>query len=194
MTKAIYIFLAIAVLAGLASLFINKNEKQINQINDEQVACTMDAMQCPDGSFVGRTGPNCEFVCPELPSIDDDVQAHIDSKVDLIKVASPRPNVTINSPLVVNGEARGYWFFEGSFPIILTDWDGKIIAESFATAQSDWMTEDFVAFVGELNFVSSYNDGDPDFMKKGTLIFKKDNPSDLPEHDDALEIPVRFAN
>ncbi|OGC80730.1 hypothetical protein A2943_02480 [Candidatus Adlerbacteria bacterium RIFCSPLOWO2_01_FULL_51_16] len=28
------------------------------------VACTAEAMQCPDGSWVGRTGPNCEFVCP----------------------------------------------------------------------------------------------------------------------------------
>jgi hypothetical protein len=26
--------------------------------------CTMDAMQCPDGSWVGRSGPNCEFKCP----------------------------------------------------------------------------------------------------------------------------------
>ncbi|MDZ4226417.1 MAG: hypothetical protein U1C66_02920 [Patescibacteria group bacterium] len=31
---------------------------------EEPVACTADAMQCPDGSYVGRTGPNCEFVCP----------------------------------------------------------------------------------------------------------------------------------
>ena len=29
------------------------------------VACTMDAKQCPDGSYVGRTGPKCEFAqCP----------------------------------------------------------------------------------------------------------------------------------
>lgn len=28
------------------------------------VYCTQDAKQCPDGSWVGRTGPNCEFVCP----------------------------------------------------------------------------------------------------------------------------------
>lgn len=29
------------------------------------VACTMDAKICPDGSAVGRTGPNCEFApCP----------------------------------------------------------------------------------------------------------------------------------
>lgn len=27
--------------------------------------CTMDAKQCPDGSWVGRTGPKCEFVCPK---------------------------------------------------------------------------------------------------------------------------------
>jgi hypothetical protein len=31
---------------------------------EEPVACTMDAMMCPDGTWVGRTGPNCEFVCP----------------------------------------------------------------------------------------------------------------------------------
>lgn len=31
---------------------------------DSPVACTMDAKQCPDGSYVGRTGPRCEFVCP----------------------------------------------------------------------------------------------------------------------------------
>jgi len=29
------------------------------------VACTMDAKACPDGSFVGRVAPNCEFAaCP----------------------------------------------------------------------------------------------------------------------------------
>lgn len=29
------------------------------------VACTMDVKQCPDGSFVGRVAPSCEFApCP----------------------------------------------------------------------------------------------------------------------------------
>jgi hypothetical protein len=31
---------------------------------DDFVACTMDAMQCPGGSYVGRTGPDCTFTCP----------------------------------------------------------------------------------------------------------------------------------
>lgn len=34
------------------------------------VACTMEAKLCPDGSAVGRTGPNCEFAeCPTATSI-----------------------------------------------------------------------------------------------------------------------------
>lgn len=33
--------------------------------NEAAVICTMDAKLCPDGSYVGRTGPNCEFAaCP----------------------------------------------------------------------------------------------------------------------------------
>ena len=32
------------------------------------VACTADAMQCPDGSWVGRSGPHCEFICPTASS------------------------------------------------------------------------------------------------------------------------------
>jgi hypothetical protein len=35
-------------------------------IGNKQVACTEEAKLCPDGSAVGRTGPNCEFApCPE---------------------------------------------------------------------------------------------------------------------------------
>ncbi|MFH1286811.1 MAG: Gmad2 immunoglobulin-like domain-containing protein [Candidatus Magasanikbacteria bacterium] len=104
---------------------------------------------------------------------------------NIIRVYSPRPNATISSPLQITGEARGTWFFEGDFPIILTNWDGLIIAEGFGVAQGEWMTEDFVPFKGTLTFEKqeSYSD-------KGTLILQKDNPSDLRENDDALEIPV----
>ncbi len=34
-----------------------------------QVACTEEAKQCPDGSYVGRTGPGCAFAaCPTSTS------------------------------------------------------------------------------------------------------------------------------
>ena len=36
-----------------------------NLSGGEAVFCTMDAKLCPDGSYVGRTGPKCEFdPCP----------------------------------------------------------------------------------------------------------------------------------
>lgn len=115
-------------------------------------------------------------------------------KQDLIRLESVAPNAIVASPLVITGEARGYWFFEASFPVVLTNWDGLIIAEHYAQASGDWMTEEFVPFSSTLEFESPYKEGDPDFMKRGTLILHKDNPSGLPEHDDALEIPVWFSN
>jgi hypothetical protein len=150
----------------------------------QEIACTMDAKICPDGSSVGRSGPGCEFICPQTVE---------NGKENLIKLNSVVPNQLIFSPLELTGEARGYWYFEASFPISLTNWDGLIIAEGIATAQGDWMTEDFVPFTANLNFTNPYNAGDQDIMKNGTLILRKDNPSALPENDDALEIPVRFA-
>ena len=110
-------------------------------------------------------------------------------KADLIKITSPRPNATVQSPLTITGEARGYWYFEASFPVFLVDWDGKIIAQGIATAKDNWMTEEFVPFEAKLEFTV-----DPQvYSNRGALILKKDNPSGLPEHDDALEIPILFA-
>ena len=187
-----YIAIAIAIGAGLVSVILDWKQNPAG-LGGGQMACTEEAMMCPDGSYVGRTGPKCEFVCPPALSVPTDVQAQIDSKSNLIRLANPTPVSTVQSPFMLSGEARGYWFFEASFPITLTNWDGLIIAEGYATAVGEWMTEEFVPFTANLDFVSPYSLGDPDFMKNGTLILKKDNPSGLPENDDALEIPVRFA-
>lgn len=108
----------------------------------------------------------------------------------MIVVTSPRAGEVIKSPLVVRGEARGNWYFEADFPITLTDWDGKIIAQSYAMAQGDWMTTDFVPFEGKIEFRNP--SGKQDFTKNGYLIFHNHNASGLPEHSRAIEIPVRF--
>ncbi len=192
MIKAIYILIAIAVLAGLAQLLIPKKEVSVVE-EGGAVACTMDAMMCADGSFVGRSGPNCEFVCPAAPEVPADIQAHIDEKADLIVLTTPVPNGVVLNPLMLSGQARGYWYFEASFPITVTNWDGLIIGEGYATASGDWMTEEFVPFTATVEFENPYVEGQPDFMKRGFLILKKDNPSGLPENDDALEIPIFFA-
>jgi len=52
---------------------LNKAPQNINQ--PEQIACTMEAKLCPDGSAVGRSGPNCEFSpCPEEADSGGDVK------------------------------------------------------------------------------------------------------------------------
>jgi len=106
------------------------------------------------------------------------------AKQDLIQISSPRPGEVVSSPLRITGQARGVWFFEATFPVVLVDWDGRIIAESFAIADGEWMTENFVPFTATLIFEK------PTYGKKMTLILRKDNPSGLPEHDDALEVPI----
>ena len=114
------------------------------------------------------------------------VQENPSPKPEAIEVAFPKPNNEIVSPLTVTGQARGTWFFEASFPVVLTDWDGKIIASGIATAKEDWMTENFVPFEATLTFTK------PAYKNNGFLILKKDNPSGLPEFDQAYEIPISF--
>ena len=103
-----------------------------------------------------------------------------------LRLETPLQTSVITSPLTLKGEAKGTWYFEGDFPIILTDWDGKIIAEHYATALEPWMTEEFVPFKASLEFET------PEFGDIGSLILRKDNPTGRPEFDDAYEIPIRF--
>ncbi len=107
-------------------------------------------------------------------------------KSDLIRLESPRPNQTISSPLEIKGEARGNWYFEASFPAKLFDATGKQLAVIPIQAQGEWMTTDFVPFKATMSFPASTTE-------TGTLVLEKDNASGLPENDDSLIIPIRFA-
>ncbi len=89
----------------------------------------------------------------------------------------------ISSPLIVEGRARGNWFFEASLPIKITDEQGNVLGSSFGTAQGEWMTNDFVNFKGKVSYDSK--DGG-----KGFLVVAKDNPSGLAKYDKEIKIPV----
>ena len=65
-------FLAFAILVIVSVLFSGCISNQGPGSN--QTACTEEAKLCPDGSAVGRTGPNCEFApCPQLVGNDSDI-------------------------------------------------------------------------------------------------------------------------
>jgi hypothetical protein len=103
-----------------------------------------------------------------------------------IVVDSPAPGALVASPLRVRGRARGIWFFEGDFPIVLKDIEGHVIAQGFASAVTNWMTDEFVPFEGSIAFKTTTA------CDRGMLILKKDNPTDRPELDDETALPVFF--
>lgn len=161
-----------------------------DQVEEEQT-CTLEAKICPDGSSVGRLSPRCEFApCPsvmENPASSEKSEAPKASYRDLIRVETPLPESNISSPLLIRGEARGSWYFEARFPVVLTDWDGRIIAQGIAEAHGDWMTTEYVPFTALLQFTP-----DTRVSERGSLILEKSNPSGLSENGDAFEFSVSF--
>ncbi len=105
---------------------------------------------------------------------------------DMIRVVEPTANQVVSSPLTITGEARGMWYFEGDFPVRIEDANGNELGRHYATAQDEWMTQEYVSFTSELVFSTPTTES-------GVLILEKDNPSGLPEHADQVEIPVRFS-
>lgn len=137
--------------------------------NAQTVYCPQDAKICPDGSYISRTPPNCDFkLCP---------------KENLIKTNSPAQGQNVFSPVAISGEARGTWFFEATFPIKIYGEKGEIISQGYAQAKSDWMTESFVPFESSLEF-------EVDRRQNGVIVLEKNNPSGLAEHYDEIKIPV----
>lgn len=176
------ILVVIVLLIAGSLLFVEMKQGNINSVQNnppEQIACTLEAKICPDGSSVGRHGPNCDFdPCPQAPVVD--------LHANIIKVSAPLPNALIATPLVVKGDARGTWYFEASFPVKLFDANGKQLAAVPAQAKGDWMTTDFVPFEAILNFTKPAT-------STGTLVLEKDNPSGDPAKDDSISIPVVFS-
>jgi hypothetical protein len=105
--------------------------------------------------------------------------------LDEIIVTTPRPNQALSSPIIIEGRARGSWFFEGSLSGELVDGNNKKIGSAILTAEGEWMTDEFVHFKGDLKFNKPENGG-------GTLFIHKANPSGLPENNKKLTIPVKF--
>lgn len=117
-----------------------------------------------------------------LPNIKSDSVSELS---DLINVERPKPGAIVTSPLLINGMARGYWYFEASFPVRIFDDHGIELGVAIAQAGGDWMTKEFVPFAAILEFKKPSTE-------KGVLVLQKDNPSGLPEHDAELRIPIGF--
>lgn len=102
-----------------------------------------------------------------------------------VEVDQPTIDATITSPITIKGRARGTWFFEASFPINVIDANGRVLGQGIATAESDWMTTEFVPFSATITFSAPTT-------STGKIVLEKDNPSGLPEHADSVSLTVSF--
>lgn len=100
-----------------------------------------------------------------------------------VHVGVPASGATVGKTFSVSGEAPGNWYFEASFPVEVRDAGGNKIGQAVARAEGEWMTTEQVPFKAEVTLSSDYHG-------PATLVFLRDNPSDLPENDDSLEVPV----
>lgn len=174
MKKVILIIITVCVLGVIFVLFSGKEAYTEVSSFEECVAAGNPVME----SYPRQCRSEAGQVFTE--EIGNEIE-----KNDLIRVSQPRPNAVVASPLTIRGEARGFWFFEASFPIQILDESGAVIAESFVQATDEWMTTEFVPFEATITF------NKPTSLK-GSLVLKKDNPSGLPENGDELIIPIVF--
>lgn len=87
-----------------------------------------------------------------------------------------------NQEILINGEATWPWYFEAIFGVEVIDENNNTLANTYVTANWEWMTEDYVPFHARFN----YDNPETDYWY---IIFKKANPSWLPENE--LEKRVR---
>lgn len=129
---------------------------------------------------VATTTPETPVVVTPEPVDEEPVNQPLSSRVI---VSSPQPNTTVGRTFQVAGRAPGNWFFEADFPLQVRDKDGNVIARTFASAQGEWMTTELVGFTSTIHIDTVYTG-------EATLILLRNNPSGLPEHDDAVEVPI----
>jgi hypothetical protein len=158
----IIIIVAVAVvLFGGCFAYQYFAKPQAPVINDqqnpgEQVMCTMDAMECPDGSYVGRTGPNCEFVCPEDKKLLNDVYPLFSN----LEWSQPGPSpmqrlpgdeVTATVQIAKNTDAREFFnYYDKKLKAL-----GWTVDNSFS---ADGVTGSYVGYKKDNNeVVLSYN-------------------------------------
>lgn len=69
-TKVIFGLAVIALTVAYFSIPWGQLSQSIKHSRTNRVACTMEARQCPDGSYVGRIPPKCEFAaCSSTNSV-----------------------------------------------------------------------------------------------------------------------------
>lgn len=187
MKKLIYILLSLLVMVLVVYYISLQEQNNKNENNNDEIKTTAisNFLDCEAAGNPVRESYPRQCSTSDGQVFTEELNTAL-NKENLIRVENISAGDKISSPVEIKGEARGYWYFEASFPVELINSSGEIIAQGIATAEEEWMTENFVPFSLNLEFLSQEENS------LGKLIFRKDNPSGLVEYDDFLEIDISF--
>jgi hypothetical protein len=124
----------ILILIILVLIILGLGIYKFNFTNDDiHFVCTEEAKLCPDGSAVGRTGPNCEFaLCPQINSLLSEAEARVIAEKSCIKGGE------VLSAGTYNTNSRTWWYDanlnatrEGCNPACM-------VSEETKTAEINW--------------------------------------------------------
>ena len=66
--RMIMVITAFVIFAGIGLWSLSSDTDQDAGMSPDMSACTLEALMCPDGSSVGRSGEQCTFsACPQVP-------------------------------------------------------------------------------------------------------------------------------
>lgn len=134
--------------------------------------------ECVDAGYTTESDP------PSCKTPDGRIfQSKNENMNEDVQLTSIMAGDRVQSPLLLQGEARGSWFFEAILPANIEDVEGNMLAEQRLQAQENWMTTDFVSFSGTIVF--DVSEETPAF-----LVIRKNNPSGLPENADAVRMSI----
>jgi hypothetical protein len=102
----------------------------------------------------------------------------------IITVDQPQPEGEIEDPVTVTGKARGYWYNEGIFTVLIIDASGYTVGEGQAQADEKWTTTNFVNFTASVPIYSTPR------AKTGVMRLKRTDQSG--KSLDYIEVPITF--
>lgn len=144
--KRILITISIIVIVVLIAYYYTK----VEDVNNYNIACTMDAKMCPDGSYVGRTAPLCEFApCPLLTQDEKNTSYIIDGEI--IKLTDGKFEAVMD----VNSDTKNIVQYFGNE--LIGDFNSdSLLDKAFYLTKNSGGSGTFFYFVVALKFKSGY--------------------------------------
>lgn len=144
----IIIVVVVVAVLGTAGYFLYKQYSA-----PKPIACTQEAKVCPDGSSVGRTGPNCEFAeCPAAPDQTAGWKTYTNNKFkfkinylnNLVAIESLDCNIPAEEDCQVSFSTSGSGDGKTQFSIMILGRPPTFSLEESAKSVLDYSGKDFV--------------------------------------------------